>query len=176
MDHPLESVPAHHLPQGFWRTAAVVAILVATVELALLVVTGTALLVRHGGDTGAAAHKTAKTKAKPAATVKPMIRRHTVAAPKLARGKVSVMVLNGNGLQGAAAGAAARVRHHGYPVRSVGNARRMSYAHSIVMYRPGYEGEGRRLARDLGIGRVGPLDGMRPSQLHGAKAVLILGA
>jgi hypothetical protein len=52
----------------------------------------------------------------------------------------------------------------------------MSYSRSIVMYRPGYEGEGRRLARDLGVRMVGPLDGMRPVQLHGAQAVLILGA
>ena len=43
------------------------------------------------------------------------------------------------------------------------------------MYRPGFAAEGRRLARDLGVGVVGPLDGMRPAQLHGAHAVLILG-
>jgi hypothetical protein len=43
------------------------------------------------------------------------------------------------------------------------------------MYRRGFEGEGRRLARDLGIKVVGPLDGMKPAQLHGAQAVLILG-
>jgi hypothetical protein len=43
------------------------------------------------------------------------------------------------------------------------------------MYRRGFEGEGRRLAQDLGVHVVGPLDGMRPAQLHGAQAVLILG-
>jgi hypothetical protein len=98
------------------------------------------------------------------------------AAPKLARGKVRVVVLNGNGRPGAAAAGAARVRSHGYSIGRVGNASRMSYSRSIVMYRPGYEGEGRRLARDLGVRMVGPLDGMRPAQLHGAQAVLILGA
>ena len=86
------------------------------------------------------------------------------------------MVLNGNGRQGAAAAAAARVRRHGYRIRSVGNAGRMTYARSLVMYRPGYEGEGRRLARDLGIRTVGPLDGMRPAQLHGAQAVVVIGS
>ena len=40
----------------------------------------------------------------------------------------------------------------------------------------GFEGEGRRLARDLGVKVVGPLDGMRPGQLHGAHAVFILGS
>ena len=86
------------------------------------------------------------------------------------------MVLNGNGHNGAAAVAASRVRHHGYQVGPVGNAGRMTYAHSLVMYRPGYEGEGRRLARDLGIRMVGPLDGMRPAQLHGAQAVVVIGS
>jgi len=173
VDHPFESVPTN-LPQGFWRTAAVVAILVATVELVLLIVTGTALMF-GGGSSAPAAHETAA-KAKTAAPPKPAPHHHAVAEAKLARKQVTVMVLNGNGRPGAAAGAAALVRRHGYTIRTVGNASRMSYAHSMVMYRPGYEGEGRRLARDLKIRRVGPLDGMRPSQLHGAKAVLIIGA
>jgi len=98
-----------------------------------------------------------------------------VAAPRLTRTKVSVVVLNGNGRQGAAATAATRVRRHGYRIRLVGNAGRMTYGHSLVMYRPGYEGEGRRLARDLGIRTVGLLDGMRTRQLHGAQAVVIVG-
>jgi hypothetical protein len=102
---------------------------------------------------------------------------HRAAPPaaKLARGKVGVMVLNGNGRQGAAAAAATRVRRHGYRIRLVGNAPHMTYRSSIVMYRPGFEAEGRRLARDLGIRLVGPIDGIRPAQLHGAQAVLIIG-
>ena len=32
-----------------------------------------------------------------------------------------------------------------------------------------------RLAHDLGVHVVSPLDGVRPGQLHGAQAVLILG-
>lgn len=43
------------------------------------------------------------------------------------------------------------------------------------MYRPRYQGEGRRLGRDLGIALVTPLDGMRASQLHGAHVVVIIG-
>jgi hypothetical protein len=101
--------------------------------------------------------------------------RATPAAAKLARGSVRVVVLNGNGRPGAAAAAATRVRRHGYRIGIVGNAAKMSYARSMVMYRPGFEGEGRRLAHDLGIRLVGPLDGMRAAQLHGAQTVLILG-
>ena len=44
------------------------------------------------------------------------------------------------------------------------------------MTRTGFEGEGRRLGRDLGIGIVGPLDGLRTAQLHGAHAVVVIGA
>jgi hypothetical protein len=43
------------------------------------------------------------------------------------------------------------------------------------MYRRGFEGEAQRLARDLGVKVVSPLDGVRPKQLHGAHTVLILG-
>jgi hypothetical protein len=44
------------------------------------------------------------------------------------------------------------------------------------MYRQGFEGEGRRLAKDLGVTQVGPLDGMRAEQLGRAHAVFILGS
>lgn len=174
VDHPFEPVSTH-IPPGFWRSAAVVASLVAAVELVLLVVTGSALLLRQG-DSTPASHKTATSAAKTHAAAKPAPRTHHVAAPKLARAKVGVMVLNGNGRPGAAAAAASRVRHHGYRISTVGNAGRMSYARSLVMYRRGYEGEGRRLARDLGIRTVGPLDGIRPAQLHGAQALVIIGS
>ena len=44
------------------------------------------------------------------------------------------------------------------------------------MHRRGFEARGTRLARDLGIAIVGPLDGMRPAQLHGAHVVAVVGA
>jgi hypothetical protein len=99
------------------------------------------------------------------------------AAPpsELPRRKVSVVVLNGNGLQGAAATASARIGHRGYRISLVGNAPTHDYPSSMVMYRPGFAAEGKRLARDLGIRLVSPLDGMRPRQLHGAHTVVILG-
>jgi hypothetical protein len=176
VDHPLRATGA--LPLSVWRSAAVIAILVATVELVLLVVAGVALLTRHGSSSTstAPAHMTATKPAGPAAAHRVTPHRATAPAAKLSRGNVRVVVLNGNGRPGAAAAGASRVRHHGYRVGLVGNAARMSYARSIVMYRPGFEGEGRRLARDLGVKLVGPLDGMRASELQGAQTVLILGA
>jgi len=161
-----------------WQRATLLLALVAAFELVLLIVAGGALLAKPGSHRAAAAKphvaalapnpKPAPRRAKPAAPAK-----H--AAAQLPRRKVKLVVLNGNGRQGAAADAAARVEHRGYHVGLVANAPHHDYPKTIVMYRRGFEGEGQRLARDLGVNVVSPLDGMKPAQLHGAQAVLILG-
>jgi len=86
-----------------------------------------------------------------------------------------VLVLNGNGRPGAAAAQAEQARSRGYAIAGVGNAARSDYARSLVMYRPGFRGEAGRLARDLGLELVVPLDGLRPRDLRGAHAVVIVG-
>jgi LytR cell envelope-related transcriptional attenuator len=93
---------------------------------------------------------------------------------KRPRGKTVVLVLNGNGRTGAAAAAASRVQRRGYKVGTVTNAPRQ-VPRSIVMYRPGFAGEGRRLGKDLGVRFVTPLDGMRRGQLGRAQLVFIVG-
>jgi LytR cell envelope-related transcriptional attenuator len=159
-----------------WQRATLLLALVAAFELVLLIVAGGALLVKPGATHRAQAQKPHVTAAaqrhvaKPVATPKPQ-----AVAAKLPRRKVQLVVLNGNGRQGAAASAAARIEHRGYRVALVGNAPHHDYPQTIVMYRRGFEGEGQRLARDLGVKVVSPLDGMKPAQLHGAQAVLILG-
>ena len=174
MDHPirLESVELAVRP---WRTAVLVVAAIAAVELILLVMLGGALLAKptsaHSGH-ATATHEKATPKAKP----RPAPTKTTKAAPaQLPRRKVTVVILNGNGRQGAAATAASRVSGRGYRIGLVANAPSHDYATSLVMYRPGFRGEASRLARDLGVKVVSPLDGVRPSQLHGAQAVLILG-
>ena len=179
MDHPirLESVELAVRP---WRTAVLVVAAIAAVELILLVMLGGALLAKPtctptGQATAAstAAHAKATPKAKP----RPAPTKTTKAAvpAQLPRRKVTVVVLNGTGRQGAAATAASRVSRRGYRIGLVAHAPSHDYATSLVMYRPGFRGEASRLARDLGVKVVSPLDGVRPSQLHGAQAVLILG-
>jgi len=98
----------------------------------------------------------------------------TTAVARQPRSKTVVMVLNGNGRTGAAAAAAARVQTRGYKVGTVTNAPQQ-VPRSIVMYRPGFVGEGRRLGRDLGVKLVTPLDGMRAGALGRAHVVFILG-
>jgi LytR cell envelope-related transcriptional attenuator len=95
--------------------------------------------------------------------------------PLLPRSRTSVLVLNGNGVNGAAGAAATVVRHLHYSVRSVGNAPRMDYPQSLVMFRPGLRREAMRFAHDLGVKLVGPLDGLRLGAIHRAKLVYVLG-
>ena len=159
-----------------WRITAMIAVAVAAVELLLLVVIGGALLAKPSSGTASRPHAKAAVKSAVAKAAPVKIHRAAAPAAHLARGKVTVLVLNGNGRQGAAAVAASRVSGHGYRIGSVANAPRSDFTRSLVMYRKGFEGEGRRLARDLGIRIVGPLDGLNASQLHGAHAVLVVGA
>ena len=145
-----------------WRTATLVAIGVALVEFALVVALAVALL--GSGDSAPAATHAKRTAKHPPAKPKLLTREHT-----------SVLVLNGNGRAGAAADEAEIVKSLRYRVADVGNATRSDYGRSTVLYPPGREREARRLAKDLGIQLVGPLDGMKRSKLHGATVALILG-
>jgi hypothetical protein len=176
VDHPLPPPDALIRP---WRTATLVASAVAAFELLLLVVLGGALVAKEAAAPDAKPKAKVSHAASAAATTPARPARRT-AAPRpvaeLARTKVKVLVLNGNGRQGAAGTAAERLQARGYRIGAVANAPRMDYVRSLVMYRRGFEGEGARLARDLGIAIVGPLDGMRPGQLHGAHVVLVIGA
>jgi LytR cell envelope-related transcriptional attenuator len=178
VDHPLPPPDAVALVRP-WRTATLVACAVAALELLLLIVLGGALIAKEA----AAPSLRPKARASKAAAAKQPAVVHRpkpvpVKAPpvaELSRSKVKVLVLNGNGRQGAAGAAADRLRRRGYRISAVTNAQRMDYARSLVMYRRGFDGEGVRLGRDLGISLVGPLDGMRPAQLQGAHVVLIVG-
>ena len=46
----------------------------------------------------------------------------------------------------------------------------------VVMYKRGFAAEGVRLAHDLHVHVVGPLDGLKPAALHGGKLAIVLGA
>jgi hypothetical protein len=173
VDAPL---PAPDVLVRPWRTAAYVAGAVAAIELVLLLVLGGGKLAGYATDRLQLAAK--ETMAVTPAQVTPAKRKARAAAPapvaKRPRSKTVVMVLNGNGRTGAAASAASRVQRRGYKVGDVTNAPRM-VPRSIVMYRPGFAGEGKRLGKDLRVKLVTPLDGMRAPALRGAQLVFILG-
>jgi LytR cell envelope-related transcriptional attenuator len=92
----------------------------------------------------------------------------------LTRGQTRVLVLNANGITGAAAAEASRARARGYRISGTGNAP-LTSGQSVVLYRPGHRPEAKRLARDEGIPLTGPLDGITLRQLHGAHLVIVLG-
>lgn len=170
MDHPLPVPDALIRP---WRTVAYVAVAIAAAELLLLLVIGGGALMGALSDRlQLAAQERALA---PAHQTKLVTRRQApVAVAKVPRSRTVVMVLNGNGQTGAAAAAAARVRSRGYKIGTVGNAARQ-VSRSLVMFKPGFAGEGKRLGKDLGVQLVSPLDGMRVNQLGRAHVVFVLG-
>lgn len=160
-----------------WRRATFVTAAIASVELLLLIGIGVALFggsVLHavrGGTHARSGVATASVRPH-AVRTRPIVK---AAAPVLPRDRVGIMVLNGNGENGAAARAAGQLHRLGYRIAGTANAARMNYAMSIVLYRPGYRAEGLRLARELRVRVVGPLDGLRPPALRGGELAVILG-
>lgn len=157
------------------------AVAVAAVELLLLVILIGALIGKPDSSDGQAPAATAKAPATKATTKAATAKAGkdakaaAVAKPELKRKQVSVLVLNGNGRQGAAASTAGKVSGRGYKIGGVANAPSHEYASNMVMFRRGFAAEAERLARDMGIKLVGPLDGIRAAELGGAHAVIIVG-
>jgi hypothetical protein len=165
-----------------WRNATFIVTGIAALELVLLIGAGIVLLGRS-----IAPHVHAAAERSAVATPKPAAHKPAAAAPapkpkpahdviKLSRADTKVLVLNGNGVSGAAAQTASLVRARGYQVTEVGNAPKTGYARTIVMYRPHYRAEALRFRHDLNLSVVAPVDGMTPKELKGAHLVEILGA
>jgi hypothetical protein len=171
MDAPLPAPDALVRP---WRRATIVATLIAALELIALCAAGFALLAKplsHALTHQAEAKALAPVKHEVAAVVAPKAQ-----APSLSRRQTHVYVMNGNGRTGAASDAASRLSSRGYAISGTGNAPRSDYATTVVMFRPGFRAEAQRLAQDLHLKVVGPLDGLKPKQLLGAQIAVVLGA
>ena len=149
-----------------WRTATLVACGVAAFELLLLLIVAIALLSK---PLSAHAKEAALNREIGSIPSRPEPKRVT-----LSRRETSVLVLNGNGIPGAAASEASRARARGYQVAGTGNAAQ-SYGRTVVMYRPGRRPEAKRLAAEIGVTLVGPLDGIKARQVQGAHVVVVLG-
>lgn len=159
-----------------WRTRAVVAAAVAVIELVVILGVAVILLGRPVSERVSQAAE-AKVLAPATPVTKPKKKaKPAPALPKLERGETSVIVLNGNGRNGAAHEQADLVRARGYLIGAVGNAPRTDFPRTTVMYRPGYKPEALRLAKDTGIRVVTPLDGLTQTDLLGAHLALVVGA
>ena len=174
MDTPLIAPDALIRP---WRTATLVASLVAAVELVLLLGAGFLLLAKplaHAMQKHATAAAFAPTQKHDAAPVKH--EQVAIAQPKLLRSQTGVFVFNGNGRSGAASSEARTLSNLNYTVPGTGNAKRQDYATTVVMFKKGFQPEAVRLAHDLGVKIVGPLDGLTSSALRGGQLAIVLGA
>jgi hypothetical protein len=162
----VERVPAEPLPTARelhdrWRRTALAVVGIATLELALFVAVAVIVLTRPPARTAkaAASPRVARTVVTSSARGRPRrARRERPEPPLLSRAQTRVLVLNANGISGAAANAAAIVRARGYPVPGVADARRYGYARSVVMYKPGFANEASRLGNDLSVPTRQPID------------------
>jgi hypothetical protein len=159
---------AQSLPSSFpWRLATVVVGTIAAAELVALIAIGAVRIAPSHHK--AVAH---------AATPAP-VRVHVPPPPShplRSRAQTPVLVLNGNGRQGAASAQAMHLNILGYTVAGAENAPRHDYAQSMVMYVPGFLPEARRLAHDIDVRLVAPLDGLTPGKLKASKLVVLLGS
>ena len=143
-----------------WRLAALVASALLLAILAGLVLTHRSTQTRQEPGSGRVAKGQPAT---PPVTLRP-------------RSSISVAVLNGNGVSGAAGTEATSILTRGYRHAVPGDAPRLDYARSLVLYRPGWQREAERLARDVKIPTVATLDGrLSPLYAHD-QLVVILGA
>jgi hypothetical protein len=141
-----------------------------TTVLAAGLLLAVALLV--GGGL-ALAHRAERTR--PVSNTGGVPERH-VATPLRPRSRISVLVLNGNGVANAAGGEATKLLARGYRHAIPSDAPSLDYARSLVLFRPGWQREAGRLAHDTGIRAVATLDGrVAPAYAH-VPLVLILGA
>jgi LytR cell envelope-related transcriptional attenuator len=141
-----------------WRAGALaVALLVA---LALAVAGGVTLV-----------HRQEATRSVPATSR--ALKPPTV--PLRARSRISVLVLNGNGIAHVAGDTATQLLARGYRHAIPSNAPSLDYARSLVLFRPGWQSEAERLARDAKIATVAPLDGYVAPAYTRVPLVLILG-
>ena len=102
--------------------------------------------------------------------------RRQAAPPLTPRSRISVLVLNGNGAEGAAGTEATQILARGYQHAIPADAPSLDYARSLVLFRPGWQREAERLARESRIPTVAPLDGrVAPAYAH-VPLILILGA
>lgn len=153
-----------------WRRATFIALAIAVAELLVLVALALHVAARPGVRPSVAG-------ARRAAEVSKRSERPAAESGSLARvlppQRVRIVVLNGNGVNGAAARAASALHRLGYPIAEVANASEQNYPTSLVLYRRGFRPEGLRLARELHVSIVSPLDGRAGSLVKGDLTVIL---
>lgn len=91
-------------------------------------------------------------------------------------GSVTVAVLNGTTVQGAAQGIGDTVEGEGYQLGTVSNFTDQTRAESVVLYAPGAEREASDVMRRLKIGQREPIDPDSQTAAGDASVVVVVGA
>jgi hypothetical protein len=90
-------------------------------------------------------------------------------------GEVDVAVLNGTSVPGLAAKVGDDVRVNGFRLGTVTNSRDQ-FDQTVVMYRPGQQRAARKVAHDLGVKPLQPIDRQTEQTVEDADVVVIAGA
>jgi hypothetical protein len=88
--------------------------------------------------------------------------------------EIEVTVLNGTAEAGLAAEVGDRVERKGFRLGAVGNST-SSFEESVVMFKPGFAPEARRVAKQLQISQLQPITGEIESLAEGATVAVIVG-
>jgi hypothetical protein len=141
---------------GVGETASKPTSLVALFVVLLAIVGGAAYLLLGGGDdgNGGGSVKQAAAKVKPS--------------------EIEVTVLNGTSVVGLAATYGDKVEGKGFDLGAVTNSS-ASFEESVVMFKRGHKPEARKVAKQLGIGKVQLMSGEIESASAGADVALIVG-
>jgi len=142
---------------GVGETASRPSSLVALFVVLLALVGGGAYLLLSGGDEEGSGGGNAK---QAAAKVKPS--------------EIEVTVLNGTSVVGLAATYGDEVESKGFDLGAVTNSS-ASFEQSVVMFKRGHKPEARKVAKQLGIGKVQLMSGEIEAASAGADVALIVG-
>lgn len=141
---------------GFGETASRPSSLIALFVVVLALFGGAAYLLIGGSDDGdgGSGSKQAAAKVKP--------------------GEIEVSVLNGTSVPGLAATFGDKVEGKGFNLGAVTNSPQ-SFAESVVMFQPGNKPEARQVARQMGIGKLQPMNGEIESIAAEADVAVVVG-
>lgn len=142
---------------GVGETASRPSSLVVLFVVLLAIVGGGAYLLLSGGDEEGSGGGNAK---QAAAQVKPS--------------EIEVTVLNGTSVVGLAATYGDKVEGKGFDLGAVTNSS-ASFEQSVVMFKRGHKPEARKVAKQLGIGKVQLMSGEIEAASAGADVALIVG-
>ncbi len=141
---------------GVGETASKPSSLVALFVVLLAIVGGAAYLLLGGGEDGNGGGNARQ------------------AAAKVKPGEIEVTVLNGTSVVGLAATYGDKVEGKGFDLGAVTNSS-ASFEESVVMFKRGHKPEARKVAKQLGIGKVQLMSGEIESASAGADVAVIVG-